>query len=381
MKRKDFLLCGLLILTFLVLRPSFALSYDKDAVLADIWNKSLAKFEQALSLLDEMKDLPDKKFLGKDKEDNIKKFNKIISDVLEIISSSEAKEIRDNIIKLRTEKTSKEEKIREYQQKRVVASEEDGFLVTTKKEYDEKIQKLKSDIDEINNMIAEETNRLIAVLGEYGIHASYEEIQGLLNTVTGYDIAVMYGTFNNIKIITDKLVTLMEQSPNDMEAQKKYYGVYALLLKTCAYMEAGFIDKVETEYYPKLEDMHEQSQELLTSAIKQLESSANLSVNQKQTLEQNIQSLHSHQDVIKRYQSYLKEQCEQVKQLQIKYESAYDVAFNTYRTISLSSDLLSMIRDSIKELDILINLQVPEIIVFDNENLEREFKSISEQLL
>ena len=127
--------------------------------------------------------------------------------------------------------------------------------------------------------------------------------------------------------------------------------------------------------------MYKQSQELLTSAIKQLESSANLSVNQKQTLERNIQSLHSHQDVIKRYQSYLKEQCKQVKQLQIKYESAYDVAFNTYRTISLSSNLLSMIRDSIKELHILINLQVPEIIVFDNENLEREFKSISEQLL
>jgi hypothetical protein len=65
----------------------------------------------------------------------------------------------------------------------------------------------------------------------------------------------------------------------------------------------------------------------------------------------------------------------------MKFESAYDVAFNTYRTISVASDLLGMIKDSKKDLEILINLQVPEIIVFDNENLEREFKSISEQLL
>ncbi len=381
MWRKNFVLCGLLILIFVMLHPVSVFSFDKGQVLADIWNKSLAKLEKALSLLDEMRDLPDEKFLGKDKIDNTEKFNNIISDVLEIISSSEAKDIRENIVKLRTKRTEKEEKIRQYQKNRVAAPEEDRFLVTTRKEYDEKIQKLKNDVDEINNMIAEETSRLIVVLEEYGIHASYEELQGLLNTVTGYDIAEMYGTFNNIKIITEKLVTLMEESANDIEAQRKYYGVYALLLKTCAYMEASFIDKVETVYYPKLEDIYKQSQELLTNSIKQLESSANLSINQKKTIEQNIQSLRSYQDIIKRYQSYLKDQCEQVKQLQIKYESIYDVAFNTYRTLGLSSDLLSMIKGGIKELDMLINLQVPEIIVFDNENLEREFKSISEQLL
>ncbi len=191
----------------------------------------------------------------------------------------------------------------------------------------------------------------------------------------------MYGSFNNIKIITDKLVKLMEENQNDIEAQKKYYGIYALLLKTCVFMEAGFIDKVNSTYYPKLEDIYNQSKELLSNAQEQLNSSKNLSANQKKSLESNIQSLNTHLKVIQQYREYLKKQCKQVKELQMKFESAYDVAFNTYRTISVASDLLGMIKDSKKDLEILINLQVPEIIVFDNENLEREFKSISEQLL
>lgn len=381
MRRSGRALYVSLILAIVLSLPTCVFSFDSDKTIANIWNKAMDKLERALMLLDEMKDLPDKKILAKDKEDNIKKFNNIISDVLEIISSSEAKEIRDNIIKLRAKKADKEKEIREYQQKRVVAPEEGGLFVTTRQEYDEKIQKLNNEIEEIKHNIEVQTDNLIEVLNSYGISVSYNEIQGLLNTVTGYDLAVMYGSFNNIKIITDKLVKLMEENQNDIEAQKKYYGIYALLLKTCVFMEAGFIDKVNSTYYPKLEDIYNQSKELLSNAQEQLNSSKNLSANQKKSLESNIQSLNTHLKVIQQYREYLKKQCKQVKELQMKFESAYDVAFNTYRTLSVASDLLGMIKDSKKDLEILINLQVPEIIVFDNENLEREFKSISEQLL
>lgn len=104
---------------------------------------------------------------------------------MEIISSSEAKEIRDNIIKLRAKKEDKEKEIREYQQKRVVAPDEGGLFVTTRQEYDEKIQKLNNEI-EIKHNIEVQTDNLIEVLDSYGINVSYNEIQGLLNTVTGY---------------------------------------------------------------------------------------------------------------------------------------------------------------------------------------------------
>ena len=114
------------------------------------------------------------------------------------------------------------------------------MFVTTRQEYDEKIQKLNNEIEEIKHNIEVQTDNLIEVLDSYGINVSYNEIQGLLNTVTGYDLAVMYGSFNNIKIITDKLVKLMEENQNDIEAQKKYYGIYALLLKTCVFMGSRF---------------------------------------------------------------------------------------------------------------------------------------------
>ena len=121
MRRSGRALYVSLILAIALSLPTCVFSFDSDKTIANIWNKAMDKLERALMLLDEMKDLPDKKVLAKDKEDNIKKFNNIISDVLEIISSSEAKEIRDNIIKLRAKKEDKEKEIREYQQKRVVA--------------------------------------------------------------------------------------------------------------------------------------------------------------------------------------------------------------------------------------------------------------------
>jgi len=111
MRRSGRALYVSLILAIVLSLPTCVFSFDSDKTIANIWNKAMDKLERALMLLDEMKDLPDKKVLAKDKEDNIKKFNNIISDVLEIISSSEAKEIRDNIIKLRAKKADKEKEI------------------------------------------------------------------------------------------------------------------------------------------------------------------------------------------------------------------------------------------------------------------------------
>jgi len=56
------------------------------------------------------------------------------------------------------------------------------------------------------------------------------------------------------------------------------------------------------------------------------------------------------------------------------------VADNTYRTVSLSSSVVSMIREGANTFDQLISLQMPDIREFQNAEVREEFRNLTEQL-
>ena len=68
MRRSGRALYVSLMLAIALSLPTCVFSFDSDKTIANIWNKAMDKLERALMLLDEMKDLPDKKFLLKIKK-------------------------------------------------------------------------------------------------------------------------------------------------------------------------------------------------------------------------------------------------------------------------------------------------------------------------
>ncbi|MBT6978223.1 MAG: hypothetical protein HN951_00115 [Flavobacteriales bacterium] len=57
-----------------------------------------------------------------------------------------------------------------------------------------------------------------------------------------------------------------------------------------------------------------------------------------------------------------------------------DLAVNTYATVQISSDLLDVLKDSKQGFDVLMDLQVPDIVAFENTEMQRKFQELSMEL-
>ena len=56
------------------------------------------------------------------------------------------------------------------------------------------------------------------------------------------------------------------------------------------------------------------------------------------------------------------------------------VARNTFETVKLSGDLLTVMRSSEQLFELLYELQVPELRPFENVEMQREFERLTDQL-
>ena len=54
--------------------------------------------------------------------------------------------------------------------------------------------------------------------------------------------------FDNAKRFAAELERLTNETGEDLEAAKKYYGVYLMLLKTVSRLQEKFVENVDNEY-------------------------------------------------------------------------------------------------------------------------------------
>jgi hypothetical protein len=60
--------------------------------------------------------------------------------------------------------------------------------------------------------------------------------------------------------------------------------------------------------------------------------------------------------------------------------SDLQIAQNTYKTVTLSGELVNLLRTSQKSFDLLLNIQVPELLVFENKQMKQEFAILTQKL-
>ena len=76
----------------------------------------------------------------------------------------------------------------------------------------------------------------------------------------------------------------------------------------------------------------------------------------------------------------MEEQKAKVRKAQQVIKKDLQLAQNTYDTVELSADLLSVLKTSQASFDVLMNLQVPEIVPFENLQMKNKFQELSETL-
>ncbi|OAD22666.1 hypothetical protein THIOM_001519 [Candidatus Thiomargarita nelsonii] len=198
--------------------------------------------ENVLHLEEEQESLPDSAWIMRDKKDNKSDINDLLDEAVAILSLSNTDQTRQRIRVLERQIREMKQSISEYRQKQVSAPVRSTWLKTVE-DYDAKIEQLNEQIQRNYEEIGKLKNQFAQELSEKGLFINQEQLEVLLSSVVGDDIIQSSIVYDNVKQISQQLMTLTINSGEDVEISQRYYGGVATgnIKAKLALMVAGTI--------------------------------------------------------------------------------------------------------------------------------------------
>ena len=363
--------------------------WSRETILDFDTRKVLVTLGDALAVHDEIPTLEESTFIGRDQEDAEADLDELVEDAMALFESEAINDLRNQYRELEERIDEQNQKLSKYRHERVLAVEDGRSLRTqllpgdTLKSY---VAVTKADFDMLseateNNLAAYEAERALNItqmsqaLNAIGVDLDTDQLEAMMASVVGDDIVSMSVVFNAIKDMTTQLAELTQSSGEDLAYAKKYYGMVIVLHRIMAHMQESFIADVDDKYLPKLAQYRASAKSNIAQSRGLMSEGGN-----EETLENNIQSNRLTLQVIDLYADILENQRDKIAAAHEVTVREMKVADNTYRTVSLSSSVVSMIREGANTFDQLISLQMPDIREFQNAEVREEFRNLTEQL-
>ena len=342
---------------------------EKKSHIRDVWGDVLSNLDTALKINSEIDTAPESRFFGSDKKSLAKDQIDVFETIESLLSSPAISKNREAIEALKQRIDEKKNIISGYMEKRIVADNKE------RADYDKKIDELKSDIAELARRVNDEKDKLKKRFHASGLLLNNDQVDVLLSRVDANDIIKMSLVYDVLADITQQLMGLTKESNENIHQARKYYGMHVVLLKMIINMQDNYVKKLEDEYLPKIElismetrRIRDESSRLLKSENKQ---------ERKNLLRKNLKSQELTLKVAKLYAEQLNKQKAKVQKARDLIIADYKVAKNTYDTVKISADLISLMKTNRASFAALMNLQVPEIVPFENIEMQRKFEELS----
>ena len=377
---------GLMAVGSLLTTPTWALQQiDPEPNLADtsaFFERTHGALEVALEMFDEQRKMPANDdlafydFLSRTKESQQRKIEGYLEVAAESLGISKINDRREKIANLRQQIMTSRKNISIYQRKRISAPKSTyNPLSVSQKGYDKKIANEREQIQSAEDNIQQEKETLISELNQLGMKITPTNVDILLESITGDEFVRISVIFDNAKQFARDLEQLTEQTGEDLETAKKYYGVYLMLLKTIDQLQNKFIDNVDNVYYPKLDEYAQEAKQNIAEARQAIQEGGNARV-----LENNIFNNQITYDAAMLYKQSLANQKSQMARANRETRKNILTAVNTYRTAALSKDLASLMSVSRRAFESISNLSVPDLRSFDNTRMKEEFSKLTREM-
>ena len=357
-------------------------STERTVDTAAFFERTHGALETALEMFDKQRQMPNDEdlafydFLSRTKESQQLKIEGYLEVAAEALGISKVNDRRAKISNLRQQIVNSRQNISIYQRKRISAPETTyNPLTVSQAGYDKKIVNEQAQIKQAEADIQTEKEVLVAELNQLGMQISPANVDILLESITGDEFVRISVIFDNAKEFARALEQLTEQTGEDLETAKKYYGVYLMLLKTIDQLQNKFIDNVDDVYYPKLDEYAKQAKLNIADARKAILDGGSPTV-----LENNIFNNQITYDTAMFYKQSLAKQKTQMMRANRDTRKNILTAVNTYRTASLSKDLASLMAVSRRAFESISNLSVPDLRPFDNTRLKEEFNKLTREM-
>ena len=355
---------------------------QQDAEMAKFFEKSHSALDNALAEFDDAQSRPENKdlafydILTKSKESQTKKVEGYLDVAGEALGISSISNRRIKIAELKEVILQKRKNISVYRRKKISAVESTyNPLVTTKSGYVKKIASAEEEIAEATESIFDEKQKLIADLERIGMKLDAKSIDNLLESITGDEFMRVTIIFDNAKKFAAELERLTNESGEDLETAKKYYGVYLMLLKTVSRLQEKFVENVDNEYYPKLDTFADKARENIADAQKAIRLGGD-----KVVLDNNIESNRLTYEAALFYKQGLAEQKHQMMLANLETKQSILTAANTYKTVALSKDVAELMAVSRRAFNSITGLSVPDLRPFENQKMKKAFSEMTREL-
>ncbi|HHL19235.1 MAG TPA: hypothetical protein ENJ33_05825 [Thiothrix sp.] len=334
-----------------------------------VWSDVLQNLDHALDINMQIDQAPESRWFGDDKQSLREDQIDVFADIEILLDSPTISANRQHIDKLKQKITEERQDIAQLKEQRVVAS---GI---EKEKLNKKIQQAKHKITDYTNTIAQEKTNLKLRLQEMGLLLSEQQVDVLLSRVDSDDIIKMSIIYDVLTDITNQLMELTQESNEDINQARKYYGMHVILLKLVMNIQQSYINQLSNSYLPKINTIREETAQL-SQVSKKL-----LNTTQKQSsrilLQKNIKAQQLTLKVANIYAQQLIIQQAKVQKALNLIRHDYRVAKNTYDTVKLSADLVRLMKTNQASFHALMNIQIPEIVPFENREMQKKFEELS----
>ena len=317
--------------------------------------------------------------IGKSKKDYRIKIDEVLSEIEIILFdgqvvnySEKIRKVREKIVSLETQKVILNEDL-------VFASDKKKFLGSSKDEIRNELNEIDRVINNSYILIDELEYDLKKKLSFLGIEVTREQIRVMTTRVDGDELAKSFAIFDVTRQISTTLGELVKKNTFSASTTVKYYGTYVILTEILAFSQREYIRKIEEVYRPaikKIEDDVDGSIDFAEKSIKSAKSDSN-----KNILRENIKSNKFTLKVLKLYDKILEKQKKSLERASEITKEQITVAYSTYDTAANSANLVSLINETEDSFNKILEMQLPEIIPFENTELEMKFQEVSGQII
>ncbi len=338
--------------------------------------------EQALQLYGEQEqlpaseDLPFYDYFSRTRETQQAMVEEYLDVAAEALGISRINDRRQRIAELRQQISQSHIRIANWQRDRISAPERSyNPMVLSKSGCDKKIRREQQRIEKAEAAIAMQKEQLVLQLNRIGMKISPDNVDVLLESITGDEFVRISIIFENASSFARELEQLTTQSGEDLTIARQYYGVYLMLLRTIDRLQLKFIEKVDSEYYPRLNQYMEQARRNINNARKAIHQGGD-----REILENNIYSNQITLDAATFYKQSLSQQKFEMMKANQRIKTDVLTATNTYQTATLSRDLASLIAISRRAFDSITSLSAPDLRPFENSKLKEEFSRLAREI-
>jgi len=349
----------------------------KEQRMNKIWDNVYNDLEEGAVYVDKLNNAPDSAWLEEDKEDVQKDINKLFEMIVNGLIKDDLLIYKTKMEKLKKEISENKSNILKYREKRVGAPDS-SKIYRTKSDFDEKIIETKNENNILENEIRIIKDNLKNDFKEIGVNLSSEQIDVLLTRVDGDDIIQISLVMETLKHITNQIMLLMKESKEELTQAKKYYGMHQVLLELVVYIQQKYIDKSNKVYIPKIDKIIVDSAQMIenTNRLKENEEDAR----RRSIYHNNIEAQKLTNKAATRYKQDLISSRNNMIEAKKISKANLKLSKNTYATVLLSADLFDLITESQNMFEEVSKIQVPNLIPFENIQMEQKYKELTEKL-